>query len=293
MKKILIVGISGQLGSALADVFQDSEWEVYGTYHKNAPKSGVTKTFKLDITDQEKVKDLLALTAPEVVINTASMTWVDGCETDTERASAVNVQGNQNLLQGCSPSTLFVYISTYYLFDGTKGFYQESDDPNPLNHYGKTKWQAEQDSLTRKNSLSIRTTKIFSYGYDDRNFIARLHHSLQEGKITRQANDQFTNPILAEDLAHIIKLLILRQRNGVYHLGGSDYVSNYEFAVRFAEIMGLNQNFIKAVTSEELEQAALRPKRCGLAVNKMRNEGVQLCNLKDSFLRLREKIREQ
>src|SRR3989344_870873 len=294
-KTVLICGSSGQLGSALLDVFSGEEYVVYGTYNTVAQKtkSSNSTIVKLEITDEQSVTDLVQKINPDIIINTCAMTHVDNCELHPQEAYKINVEGNRNLLKACSPSTLFVFISTYYVFDGHKGWYEEGDAENPLSYYGTTKLLAEKETLQHARSLIIRTSKIFSLGRDTRNFAARLYDSLAKGQEVMQVDDQFTNPILADDLARIIKELIFKDKTGIYNAGGWAYVDNFTFAVEFARYFGFDASLVKAKATEQVNQAAPRPRQCGVRIQKLLNEGIRPLNLMESFSAMKELKAEQ
>jgi dTDP-4-dehydrorhamnose reductase len=288
MKTILICGASGQLGSALYEQLHNTSYNVYGTFQSPRPEYLTKKyLFQLDIRNELQVQSLLQKIKPDIIINTAAMTHVDNCESNQKEAYAINVVGNRNLLKYTPFSTLFIYISTYYIFDGTKKTpqetYSELDPVFPINYYAKTKQIAEEDTLKKENSLIIRTSKIYSMGRDQRNFVARLNSSLEQQQKTIQANDQFTNPIMVEMLASSIVTLITHHKTGIYHVGGKDIVSNYQFAMAFADFFHKNKNLIIPTDSSQLPQLILRPKNCALNTEKIEKEGIQLLTLAQSF----------
>ena len=260
---VLIIGASGQLGSALIKLFPREE--VAGTYCGNSQPDLIN----LDITKADEVNEVLSRLKPAVVIHTAAMTHVDKCEGLPKRAEAINVVGTKNLFNACEAiGAKLVFISTYSVFDGKKGYYAEGDAVNPLNHYSLTKVAAEKIVLQNDNNLVIRPSKIYSYGEDQRNFVARLVTSLLEGKEFPVSNDQFNNPISSEDLAIGTKKLLDTGAFGIYHVGGSDYVSNYSFAMAVAEVFDLPKSLLLSKSSEELNAPAPRPKNCALITEK-------------------------
>ncbi len=262
--KVLVIGGSGQLGSALMSCLKN--FDVYGTYSKNKKKGLI----RLDITNEKNVEDVLDKIKPDFVINTAALTHVDKCEDERELAYKINVLGNNYLFKKCLKiGSRLVFISTYYVFDGKKSWYSETDIPNPLNVYAETKLEAEEDTLESPFNLVVRASKIYSWGLDKRNFLARLITSLRNGKKFETTNDQYNNPISAEDLAFCIKRLIEEKAAGIYHAGGPDYVNNYEFACISADVFGLNKSLIIGKTTDNFNAAALRPKKCALKTGKI------------------------
>lgn len=268
IKKILVVGGSGQLGKALLKVLQNS-FDVFGTYHQNFSEGLI----HLDITDKEEVERIIASIKPNLIINAVAMMPADKCETFPEMAEKIHVKGNENLIGACSRlGSKLIFISSYYVFDGEKGYYAESDLPHPLNIYGLTKLRGEQSTLQQRNNLVIRVSKIYSLGYDDRNFLARTIHDFKQGAKITVTNDQFNNPISADDLSLAIKKLIEIDAAGIYHVGGPDYLSNYEFALIIAKYFRFDKKLVVPQSSEQFKSVAKRPKNCALSIEKLINK---------------------
>ena len=187
-----------------------------------------------------------------------------------ELAHNINTQGNTNLFEKCKEiEAKLIFISSYYVFDGEKGWYSEDDEVNPLNVYSETKVESEKVTLQDSRNLVIRTSKIYSWGIDNRNFIARMINTLKQGNTFETTNDQYNNPISAQDLAFSIKRLIEENATGVYNAGGPDYVNNFDFATITADVFGLDKSLIIGKTTEDFNAKALRPKKCALKIDKL------------------------
>ncbi len=263
--KVLVIGANGQLGSALMEVLK-TDFGVMGTYVIDEPEDMI----HLDITNNDEVDSVLDEVKPDIVINTAALTHVDKCEDEQELASKINTQGNTNLFEKCKEhGAKLIFISSYYVFDGEKGWYSEDDEVKPLNVYSKTKVESEKITFQDPNNLIIRTSKIYSWGIDNRNFIARMINTLKQGSTFETTNDQFNNPISAYDLAFSIKRLIQENASGIYNTGGPDYVNNLDFATITADVFDLDKSLIIGKTTEEFNAKALRPKKCALKIDKL------------------------
>ena len=266
--KVLVIGANGQLGSVLLNSLKKN-FEVIGTYIVDEPEDMI----KLDITNNNEVNRVMDKIKPNIVINTAALTHVDRCEDETELAYSINVQGNTNLFNKCKEiNCKLIFVSSYYVFDGEKGWYSETDKIKPLNVYAKTKIESEKITLQESNNLVIRTSKIYSWGIDNRNFIARMINTLKQGNNFETTNDQFNNPISANDLAFSIKRLIQENATGIYNTGGPDYVNNFDFAKITAEVFNLNKKLIIGKSTQEFNAKALRPKKCALKIDKLINK---------------------
>jgi len=269
---ILIIGGSGQVGSNLIKSFSKSEhqsnFQVSATYNQHKTEG----LDFLDITDKNSIRKIFEKHKPNIVIQTSALTYVEQCEEDKELANKINVIGIQNVVDLCKEfNSKMVYISTDYVFDGKSGPFSEDDTPNPLNHYGKTKLEAENIVKTLKNFLVIRTAWVNSVSSKSKNFVMQVINSLKAGKVMRVVNDQFGHPTLASNLAGIIIELIMKEKNGVYHVTGSSYVSRYNQALKIAQAFGYNSSLIEGVETKDLNQKAIRPKHAKLNLDKIRS----------------------
>jgi len=278
MKRILICGSNGLFGQRLALMLgHETEYEVLNTSHHRsfALDRQLFDYTQLDITSKGDVKSLVSSFRPDIIVNAASMTDVDACETRREQAWKVNVIGVENLVEIARRiNSHLVHISTDYVFDGKGGPYKETDRVNPINYYGKTKLAGENAVLAGGISSTIlRTIVLFGAGINVKNnFALWVVQSLRAEKNIRCADDQIANPTHVSDLAACVVRVIERGRTGVYHIGGADIVSRHEFAVAAAGIFGLRAELIEKVRSADLHQAALRPLMTSLVTEKAQSD---------------------
>jgi dTDP-4-dehydrorhamnose reductase len=269
MKRILIVGASGLLGTKLYEIAKD-KYEVFGTYHSHEMKGETF--FKLDVTSRKEVFSLFEKLKPNVVFDFHSITDVDYCELHPEEAWLVNVDGTKNIAEASKTfGAKMFFISSDYVFDGKKTNYSEKDKPNPLNFYGKTKAVAEKVvEFLVPDFIIARTAVLYGLGgLGKKPFPLWVLENLKEGKEIKVVIDQFNNPTLADNLAEILLKLYEKNASGLFHVVGKDNVSRYEFAMKVAEIFGINKNLIKPITSPELRQAALRTRKLELSTRKL------------------------
>ena len=194
---VLVTGSEGQLGSELRRVL-------------GARAVGLDLP-EFDMTDRGVVRGVFERYRPDVVVNAAAFTHVDGAEKEPERCYAVNVRGVENLVDASRESgTSIVQISTDYVFDGrqTKP-YCESDQPNPLSTYGRSKWEAEQIVAQHPRHLILRTAGLFGVGGANatRNFVDTMLRLAAQGRPLRVVGDQMTSLTDARDLALAITTL--------------------------------------------------------------------------------------
>jgi dTDP-4-dehydrorhamnose reductase len=278
MKRILICGSNGLLGQRLALMLgHETEYEVLNTsYHRSFVLDNHLFDYtQLDVTNKSDVKSLITSFRPDIIINGAAMTNVDACETQRELAWKVNVIGVENLVEVSRriDCTLF-HLSTDYVFDGKNGPYKESDRVNPINYYGKTKLAGENVILAGGiSSTIIRTIVVYGTGINVKdNFALWVVNSLRAGETIRCVDDQIANPTHVSDLSAGILKAIERKRTGLYHLCGADAVSRYEFAMKAAEVFGLDTSLIERVKSDTFRQTAPRPMMTGFITLKAQIE---------------------
>ncbi len=235
--KTLIIGSSGMLGSDLCKVFPDA---VKLTHHD------------LDITDREQVIESILKIKPDVVINAAAYTNVDGCEDNKELAFKVNGYGPGYIAEACAKvGAALVHISTDYVFDGSKKEYIESDIPNPINVYGDSKLLGEKKIIENINDYRIvRISWLF--GIHGKNFVETMLKLSREMDAVKVVNDQFGKPTYTMDLASKIREII-ELEPGIYHITNDGICSWYEFASSIID------NVVPC-TSEEFPRKAKRPK---------------------------------
>ena len=278
MKRVLICGSNGLLGQRLAlTLGHASDYEVLNTSHHRSfvLDHHLFDYTQLDITNKGDVKSLVSSFRPDVIVNAAALTNVDACETQRELAWKVNVIGVENLVEVARRiNSALIHISTDYVFDGKSGSYKETDRVNPINYYGKTKLAGENIIIAGGvPSAILRAIVVYGTGINVKNnFALWVVNSLQAQKSIRCVIDQKSNPTHVSDLAAGIVKVIERERTGLYHIGGADTVSRYEFASKISEIFGLDGSLISKASSNDLQQTAPRPLLTSLVTLKARSE---------------------
>lgn len=246
MTKILVTGSNGMLGQDLCPILQDSGAEVIETDRHN-----------LDITDFAMVKTVIGENKPDIVIHCAGYTNVDKAEEDFETAKKINAEGTENIAKVCGENDItLVYISTDYVFDGTKGkAYTTNDKPNPLNNYGLTKFLGEEavKKYCHRHYI-VRTAWL--YGHHGKNFVETMI-SLADKPELKVVDDQIGCPTWTVELANGI-LKLFPKLYGTYHVCGSGKTSWYGFAKEIFNQMNINVN-LKPCKTEEFPRPAKRP----------------------------------
>jgi dTDP-4-dehydrorhamnose reductase len=246
-KKILLTGAGGMLAQDAVAVLQPS-FEVIPRHEK-----------ELDICNSETVHAAVCSLKPEVVVNCAAYTLVDACETEQEKAFAVNAVGVKNLALACRQAgSLLVHISTDYVFDGTKQApYTESDIPHPLSVYGQSKRAGEQYvQEILEQYVIIRSSWL--YGRGGNNFITTILRLAQDKKELNVVHDQRGSPTWTRDLSRALKALLDSNARGMYHVCNQGNCTWYEYALRIVERAGLGVT-VRPMTTDQLQRPAPRP----------------------------------
>ena len=252
MAKILVTGARGMLGQDLCPILEDNGYEVVET-----------DVDTLNITDFDIVKKVLEIEKPDIVIHCAAYTNVDKAEEDLEIATNINVKGTENLAKYCGKHDItLVYISTDYVFDGTKeGAYTPDDKPNPINNYGLTKYKGELAVQKYCKKFYIARTS-WLYGIHGKNFVKTMI-SLKSRPKLKVVDDQVGCPTWTVELANGIVRLLTEEPFGIYHICGSGKTSWYGFAKKIFELISTEDNkeglTLKPCTTEEFPCPAKRP----------------------------------
>lgn len=263
--KILITGGKGQLGNELLSIIKSGQAEI-GQLEKAKEYEVVSYDVdKLDISDLNKVREILNLEKPNVVINCAACTNVDGCESNEELAFKVNSLGPRNLAMISEEiDAKLVQVSTDYVFSGEEREvpFREYDLTSPYSVYGKTKLMGEEFvKQYSKKAFIVRTSWL--YGYVGHNFVYTMRRLGSEKEFLTVVNDQKGNPTHANDLAYHILKLIETEEYGIYHCTGKGECTWYDFAKKIMELSKLNCD-VRPCTSEEFKTPAKRPEYSSL-----------------------------
>lgn len=269
--RVFLTGARGMLGQDLMPILKAAGDEVIpsGTQPSNDPAYVV-----LDITDLEATRTAIAQAQPDVVINCAAYTNVDGAESDPDAAYRVNALGTWNLALACQDvGAAMLQVSTDYVFDGIKGSaYDEYDMPNPQGVYGRSKFAGEQHLQQVLNRFYIVRT-AWLYGHHGKNFVETILKAAAERPELKVVNDQWGCPTWTRDLANAISAIIRTGRFGIYHATGQGACTWMEFARKIVEL-GSMQTPVHPQTTEELNRPAPRPR-----YSIMRNHALELAGL--------------
>jgi dTDP-4-dehydrorhamnose reductase len=213
----------------------------------------------VDITDYNDLEVKVSGISPDVIINCAAYTDVDGCETEIDTAFNVNAQGVKNISLICSNNgAKLLHISTDYVFDGGKETpYNENDKIGPVSIYGKSKLKGEEYiKEILKDYLIVRTEWLF--GKNGKNFVTTMLKLSEKNKTLTVVDDQFGSPTYTKDLATILKVMVDKNLSGIYHASNSGNTSWNGFAKKIFDLTKKSVQ-VDGISSDEFKRPARRP----------------------------------
>jgi dTDP-4-dehydrorhamnose reductase len=258
--KILVTGSDGLIGTNILPHLSN-EFDIIP----------VTEA-QWDILDKKMGREIIRSHQPDVLINLAAITNVDGCEDAAEAAYLVNADGAGLLADLCKENNAkLLHFSTDYVFDGmgTRP-YTEEDTPNPLSVYGRSKLLGEKRILENyPSSLIVRTEWI--YGKGGENFITKVTRIAKEKGRVEVVDDQTGSPTFAQDLAEPLRVLITQNRSGIYHVTNGGACTWFQFAREIFSILGIDVLSLP-VNSTQLQRKAKRPAYSVLDCTKLKRD---------------------
>tara|TARA_R110002126_G_scaffold55819_2_gene149622 strand:- start:6637 stop:7542 length:906 start_codon:yes stop_codon:yes gene_type:complete len=300
MIKVIITGSNGLLGqSLLALLLKEKEkYQVFG-FSRGENRSGRAdfSYISIDLTKEENLKKTIREVRPNFIINTAAMTLVDDCENNKEACDLLNIDVVQWLAEVSEEiNAHLIHLSTDFIFDGEKGYYKETDIPNPLSYYGLSKVKSEQVLLNSNIEYTIlRTILVFGkvFSMSRSNIVLWVKGMLEQGKEITIVNDQFRMPTYVDDLAMACKIVIDKKATGIYHISSNTLLSVFEIAQEVATVFQLDKSLIKPISSSTLNQTAKRPPKTGFDLSKT-NKGLDFYpkSFKEDLVRFKETLNE-
>jgi dTDP-4-dehydrorhamnose reductase len=273
--KALVTGIRGQLGYDVVKELQRRGHEAIGVNSE-----------EMDITDSQKVSQVITNAKADIVIHCAAYTAVDAAEDHKEICYKVNAEGTRNIANICKKLDLkMIYISTDYVFDGTGERPWEPDDKRePLNYYGQTKYEGELavESLLEKYFI-VRIAWVF--GINGKNFVKTMLNLAEKMDKITVVNDQVGSPTYTYDLARLLVDMAETDKYGHYHVTNEGYCTWYEFAKEIFKQAGKNIT-VEPVTSEQYPSKAKRPSNSRMSKDKLDENGfMRLPDWQDALAR--------
>ena len=239
MKKVVITGASGLIGSRIIELLSE-KFEFIPLSIK-----------EMDITQKDSVHKTLSSLSYDLILHLAGYTFVDRAESEKEKAYLINETGTKNLLDvSISAQKQFIYISTDFVFDGTNPPYTEKSIPHPLAVYGASKYAGEK--LVVKNGMIVRLSYPYRATFEAKKDIVRTLKSLLEAKKPlSMVADSLMVPTFIDDVAYGLEYLMNNFSNEIFHLVGSDAMSPYSLAKTIAQVFNLDESLIGKTTYDK------------------------------------------
>jgi len=292
MKKLLGTGLTSMVGSRFVELF-DSQYD----FHNLDLSTGV------DITHSGKVQKDVEESRAEALIHFAAFTDVNAAfaQTDDKNGTCykVNVLGTRNVAQSCKVAGKYlINISTDYVFDGFNpppAGYSESDQPNPIEWYGKTKHLAELEvEKSGVKAVTLRITFPYRAKFKPKMDLVRsIIHKLENKSLYPMFTDHTLTPAFIDDIARAIKVCLDERPTGLYHVVGSSFVSDYELACTIADVFNLNKSQVKKGKLSEYLKTIKRPyqKHLKTSNKKLKDElGVTMSTLEEGLLEMKKQL---
>lgn len=265
MLKVLVTGSQGLLGYDVVSELKLRMIECYGATRCD-----------FDLTDFKTTREFICNYNPDIIIHCAAYTDAEKAETDIEKCFCVNSFATENIAKICNEiDAKMMYISTDYVFDGTKdGYYDTNDVPKPINIYGQTKLGGEQavQRILEKYFI-VRISWVFGEHGDD--FVKTMLRLGKERKEINVVSDQVGNPTYTKDLAGLLVDMIQTNKYGIYHATNEGECSWAEFAEVIFKIADMDVN-VKYITTDKYPLKARRPKNSRLSKSSLISNGFHL-----------------
>ena len=244
----------------------------------------------MDITDRDAVIKKVTEVKPDVIFHNAAWTNVDGAEDSKELCEKVNYLGTKNMVDAAKMvGAKIVYISTDYVFDGTKdGMYEVNDQTNPLSVYGMTKYQGEEAVRSYDNHFIVRISWVF--GINGKNFIRTMLKLSESRNELNVVADQVGSPTYTVDLARLLVDMVSTNKYGTYHANNEGFCSWAEFAKYIFDSSNIDMK-VNAIPTSSYPQKATRPLNSKLSKKSLDDAGFnRLPDWKDAVNRYKEEL---
>ena len=274
--RILVTGASGLLGANLALEAARLGHTVYGTVNSQPLKTSAFTVLTADLQSEEALDALFRQVRPDWVIHCAAIANLEVCEQQPELAHRVNSVVPGMLAERCreggarrTPIRL-LHVSTDAVFDGVRGNYAETDEPNPQNVYARTKLAGERAVAAADPEAVVARVNLFGFSPTGRRSLAEFFlYNLIEEKRLKGFTDVFFCPVLVNDIAGLFLRMLEKELAGLYHVFSGDCLSKYDFGVRIAEQFGLDAGLIAPVSVAEGGLAAARSPNLTMLTGKL------------------------
>lgn len=285
---ILSTGMSGLVGTRVEELLQD-KYEF----------TDLSLATNVDITDFDAVLKHIAGSPAKVIVHMAAKTDVDACEDDKilgEEGGAwmINVEGTKNIMEAAEKTgKRVIYISTDFVFDGTGGFYDEEDKPNPVNWYGYTKYEGEKIILRdRRSSTVLRIAYPYrAYFIEKRDFVRKIIEMMESNQKVVGLTDHIFTPTFIDDIASALPIFLDKELSGIYHVVGSQSLSTYEAVKLIARTFGFRENIKQLTRDIYFRNRAFRPFKLALKNDKILKLGIYMRRFDQGLKEMKKQLK--
>jgi len=295
MTRLLVTGATGLLGINLSLLATELGHHVTGLAHSRRLQTTTFDLRQVDLVDRDSAMRVIEKAKPEAIIHCAAIADINLAEKNPELTRKLNVEVPGFLAKVTSNWDIpLIHISSDAVFDGEKGGYIESDPPNPLSLYAKSKLDAE--SIVQEKNPEALVARVVFFGWSlsgKRSLSEFFFNHLQSGQIVQGYSDTFFSPLYVEDLAEILFEMLRLGLSGIYHVTSSQSMSKFEFGVQIAQRFGFNPSLVKPVQASGLDRGAKRSLNLSLRSDKVQEAlGHPLPSVDDGIDRLFQRWRE-
>lgn len=283
---VLITGMSGLLGRYL--FLTRPRWitELWGTY-RHHPVSAHHNMVEMELADLKSIVYAFNKSTPDIVIHCAGEGDVDRCQEEPESVRDLICGASLDMLLHTAEEhkSKIVYLSSNAVFDGEHPPYSEKDGANPTNRYGSMKAMAEYTVLDYLDHLIIRPILLYGWGWSwgRMNWMERLWEHRNSDRVWRIVSDRFTQPTSAHACAAAIWALLGQERTGIYHVGGNDVMSLYDFCTCIACKCGMDESRIIPAVSSDFPGIAPRPRDTHYDLSKLESCGIKPVGVREGL----------
>ena len=285
MKKLVFFGGSSLLAVNWAKRICH-DYTVYLIMHKRVIDLPNVNCIVFEDNFETSLHSFFKKIQPDFIVNCAALTNVDQCETAIEKATEINQLWPKKLAQiSLEIGSKLIHISTDHLYDGTKNIYAEEDVLSPLNVYGQTKAQAEDEVLSINANALIVRTNFYGWGLSYRkSFSDFILNGLRSSTHLNLFKDVFYTPIYMGELIRLLHLALKKKLSGIYNFVGNECLSKFEFGVALANAFSLPVELITAVSISSKDNLVNRPKNMSLSNQKLTQAlGVKILSLEEQI----------
>lgn len=270
MSKILVTGASGLLG--LNFCMQNyKDHQITAVVNRNSLNNAPFVVLHENLTHPGSISELIDKTRPDIILHCAAMANVDQCENQPQSARQINSDVPADLANLTKNRGIkLVHVSTDAVFDGQKGSYVESDTPNPLGVYARTKLDGEKSVLSENPEAIIARVNFYGWSLNGQRSLSEFFfNNLTNNQAVMGFTDVYFCPLLANDLAEILMKMVVRGLSGIYHTVSSECISKYEFGIKVAKRFELNTNLIKPTLVKNSGLQAVRSPNLTMITKKL------------------------